>query len=183
MFQPVLEREYSDPAFNKAHLFTVDAHALQHSEEHGPRSKAFHLMRLCWLVTQGGNPSTRRVQRGGRAVHDARQRAYVHFPFLEPLARMFRTPLESPTGCMVGRALRCAPLPGGSRKLSGPALPNHEICGPASRGRLTVVSVLMAKTPQKHAERARAWGQSVWDAWSAHHAWARVQAQQWFERE
>jgi Family of unknown function (DUF5946) len=44
MFQAVLDREYSDPACGEARLFTADAHALQHSEEHGPRSNAFHLM-------------------------------------------------------------------------------------------------------------------------------------------
>lgn len=36
MFSALLEREYSDTAFGEAHLFTVDAYALQHSEEHGP---------------------------------------------------------------------------------------------------------------------------------------------------
>ena len=38
MFNAVLEREYSNPTFGEAHLFTVDAFALQHSEQHGPRS-------------------------------------------------------------------------------------------------------------------------------------------------
>jgi hypothetical protein len=82
MFQAVLEREYSDPAFGEAHLFTVDAHALQ--QEHGPRSNAFHLMRLCWLIEHGGNPGIRQVQTAGRAFYDAREEAYRHFPFLEP---------------------------------------------------------------------------------------------------
>ena len=137
MFNAVLEREYSDPAFGEAHLFTVDAHALQHSEEHGPRSNAFHLMRLCWLVEQDGNPGIRQVQRGGRAFYDAREEKYREFPFLDP---------------------------------------------PASRGELTIASVLKAQTPNEHAERARAWGQSVWVTWSKHHAWAREQVRQWFHR-
>jgi hypothetical protein len=137
MFNAVLEREYSDPAFGEAHLFTVDAYALQHSEEHGPRSNAFHLMRLCWLVEHEGNPSIRQVRRGGGAFYDAREQAYRHFPFLEP---------------------------------------------PASRGELTVVSVLPAQTPEEHARHARAWGQSVWQAWSAHHPWAREEVKQWFHR-
>jgi hypothetical protein len=137
MFQAVLEREYSDPAFGEAHLFTVDAYVLQHSEEHGPRSNAFHLMRLCWLVEHGGNPSIRQLRRGGGASYDAREEAYRHFPFLEP---------------------------------------------PASRGELSVGSVLTAQTPGEHKARARAWGQSVWEAWSAHHAWARAEVQEWFHR-
>jgi hypothetical protein len=135
MFNAVLEREYSDTSFGAAHLFTVDAHALQHSDEHGPRSNAFHLIRLCWLLEHGGNPSIRQVRRGRRAFSDAREQAYRDFPFLQP---------------------------------------------PASRGELTVVSVLMAQTPEEHAARARAWGQSVWEAWSAHHTWAREHVEQWF---
>jgi hypothetical protein len=86
MFNAVLEREYSDPFFGEAHLFTVDAHALQHSEQHGPRSNAFHLMRLCWLIERGGSPSIRQVRSGGRALYDAREESLRHFPFLEPPA-------------------------------------------------------------------------------------------------
>ena len=137
MFNALLEREYSIPAFGESHLFTVDAFCLQHSEQCGPRSNAFHLMRLCWLVEHGGNPSIRQVQKGGRAFYDARQQALRHFPFLEP---------------------------------------------PASRGELTVVSVLKPQTPEDHAERAQAWGKSVWEAWSDHHTWAREQVRQWFRR-
>jgi hypothetical protein len=123
MFNALLEREYSIPAFGEAHLYTVDAYALQHSEQHGPRSNAFHLMRLCWLLEHGGNPSIRQVRKGGRALYDVREQALREFPFLEP---------------------------------------------PAFRGELTVVSVLKAQTAEEHAERARAWGQSVWEAWSGH---------------
>jgi hypothetical protein len=135
IFNAVLEREYSDQAYGESHLFTVDAYALQHSEEHGPRSNAFHLMRLCWLLEHGGNPSIRQVRKGGRAFYDARDETYREFPFLQP---------------------------------------------PISRGELTVVSVVNAQTPEEHAERARAWSQSVWDAWSEHHAWARKQVSKWF---
>ena len=156
MFNAVLEREYSIPAFGESHLFTVDAFALQHSEQCGPRSNAFHLMRLCWLLEHGGSPSIRQVQRGGRAFYgardlftrvpsrpggsfsDAREQAFRHFPFLEP---------------------------------------------PTLRGELTVVSVHHAKSAEDHAERALAWGQSVWEAWSEHHAWARLQVGRWFLRE
>jgi hypothetical protein len=84
MFNSVLAREYSDPAFGENHLFTVDAYALQHSEQHGPRSNAFHLMRLCWLLEQGENPSIRQIRKGGRGFNNAREEQYKTFPFLEP---------------------------------------------------------------------------------------------------
>jgi hypothetical protein len=135
MFGAVLEREYRDPAYGEAHLFTVDAFALQHSEQHGPRSNAFHLMRLCWLLEHKGHPGIQRVRRESRAFDDAREKTYDTFPLLEP---------------------------------------------PPNRGELTVLSVLAAQTPREHAERSRAWGRSVWDAWSAHHAWARAQVREWF---
>lgn len=32
--------------FDDVHLMTIDAYALQHSEEHGPRSNASHLLPL-----------------------------------------------------------------------------------------------------------------------------------------
>lgn len=84
MFNAVLEREYRDPAYGESHLFTVDAFCLQHSEQCGPRSNAFHLMRLCWLVEHGGNPSIRQVRTKGRAFYDVREKALRHFPFLAP---------------------------------------------------------------------------------------------------
>lgn len=86
MFGAVLQREYSDPTFGAAHLLTVDAFALQHSEQCGRRSNAFHLMRLCWLVEHGGDASIQRVRKGGRAFYDAREELYDDFPFLEPPA-------------------------------------------------------------------------------------------------
>ena len=84
IFHTVLEREYRDPAFGEAHLFSVDAYALQHSEKHSPRSNAFHLMRLCWLVEHGGSASIRQAQRQGHVRHDSREESYRRFPFLEP---------------------------------------------------------------------------------------------------
>ena len=86
MFNTVLEREYSAPAFGEAHLYTVDAFCLQHSAQCGPRSNAFHLMRLCWLLEHGGNPSIRQVRAGGRAFYNAREQDYRDFPLLEPPA-------------------------------------------------------------------------------------------------
>lgn len=81
IFEEVLTREYSDPAFGAVHLLTVDAYALQHSEEHGPRSNAFHLMRLCRLLEHGGDPSI--GQRPLRKVGKAFEDQYRHFPNLE----------------------------------------------------------------------------------------------------
>ena len=138
MFNAVLEREYSNPAFGEAHLFTVDAFCLQHSAQCGPRSNAFHLMRLCWLLEHGGNPSIRQVRAGGRAFYNAREQDYRDFPFLEP---------------------------------------------PAIVGALTVISVLEAQNAEDHSARALAWGQSVWAAWSHHHAWAREQVRHWYDQQ
>ena len=54
----------------------------QHSEEHGPRSNAFHLMRLCLLVEHGADP---RIGAGPpRARAKAFESTLRRFPFLEP---------------------------------------------------------------------------------------------------
>ena len=81
LFEEVLTREYSDLAFGAVHLLTVDAYALQHSEEHGPRSNAFHLMRLCRLLERGGNPGI--GQRPHRKVGKAFEAQYHKLPTLE----------------------------------------------------------------------------------------------------
>lgn len=56
LFEEVLALEYSDLAYGAVHLLTVDTRALQHSEDHGPRSNTFHLLRLCVLLERGGAP-------------------------------------------------------------------------------------------------------------------------------
>lgn len=81
IFEEVLTREYSDPAFGAVHLLTVDAYVLQHSEEHGPRSNAFHLQRLCRLLEHGGNPGI--GQRPPRKVGKAFEQQYHELPDLE----------------------------------------------------------------------------------------------------
>ena len=81
MFNAVLERDYSDPVYGAAHLFTVDAFCLQHSEQCGPRSNAFHLMRLCWLVERGGNPSIRQAREESVPLPTLERRAFGSFPF------------------------------------------------------------------------------------------------------
>lgn len=37
-FYAILVREFSDPAYGAVNLLTVDAHALQHPEDHGSRT-------------------------------------------------------------------------------------------------------------------------------------------------
>lgn len=49
---------------------------------------------------------------------------------------------------------------------------------PASRGELTVVSVLAAGSASEHVAAVRAWARSAWHAWARHHptihAWATL---------
>jgi hypothetical protein len=138
MFDAVVVRDYSDAAFGEAHLFAVDAYALQHPEAHGPKANAFHLVRLCWLFEHGGDPSIRQIHHHHPhgPPNAVREQRYNAFPVLEP---------------------------------------------PARRGELTIASVLGAKTPGEHTARVRAWAQSVWEAWSSHHSWAREQATEFFK--
>ncbi len=82
VFDAILTQEYTDPAFAAVHLLTVDSYVLQHSEEHGPRSNAFHLMRLCLLLEHGGNPSI--GQRPPREVGKAFEERYKALPYLAP---------------------------------------------------------------------------------------------------
>jgi len=75
--------EQSDPAFAEVFLLRIDAYILQHSEEHGPRSNAFHLMRLCWMLEFGGSAVP-----GGSTLPNRKkfEEAYRLFPFLQPPA-------------------------------------------------------------------------------------------------
>lgn len=57
LFEKVLEREYSNPEYGAVHLLTVDCYALQHSEIHSPRSNAFHLLRLSFILHYGSLPA------------------------------------------------------------------------------------------------------------------------------
>ena len=78
LFEQVLALEYSDPAYGAVHLLTVDAHALQHSEDHGPRSNAFHLIRLCMLLEHDGDPGI------GQNLRWFQAQINGTLPFLEP---------------------------------------------------------------------------------------------------
>jgi hypothetical protein len=82
VFETVITREYTDPAFGAVHLLTVDAYALQHSEDHGPRSNAFHLIRLWLLLEHGSAPGL--GQGPSRVVAKAFEKHYRRFPFLDP---------------------------------------------------------------------------------------------------
>jgi hypothetical protein len=90
VFQEVCAREYTDMGFGAVHLLTVDAFCLQHCEECGPRSNAFHLMRLCNLLEGGGNPAI--GQRPPRKVGKALEERIREFPaLLAPPKRGSRT--------------------------------------------------------------------------------------------
>lgn len=80
VFHEVLAREYSDAAFAAVHLLTVDAFVLQHPEKHGPRSNAFHLLRLLWIVEHDGNPVIGKIE---PRIQEALKN-YRDFPYLEP---------------------------------------------------------------------------------------------------
>jgi hypothetical protein len=80
LFEDILTLEYSDPRYGAVHLLSVDAFVLQHSESHGPRSNAYHLIRLCWLLEGNGDP---RNGRGGPRLKSV-LKSYRSFPFLAP---------------------------------------------------------------------------------------------------
>ena len=82
VFEEVCALEYTNPPFGAVHLLTVDAYALQHSAERGPRSNAFHLMRLCLLLEHGHSPAI--GQRPPRDKSKAFERQYRGLPHLEP---------------------------------------------------------------------------------------------------
>ena len=83
LFAEVLALEYTDPSYAAAHLLTVDAHALQHSEDHGVKNNAFHLIRLCWILEHGGDP---RIGQGPRWLQ-VQFDGLPEVPALEPPAR------------------------------------------------------------------------------------------------
>jgi hypothetical protein len=80
LFERVLAKEYSDPAYGAVHLLTVDCYALQHSEAHRPHSNAFHLLRLGWILERDGNAKI------GKTELDFKRcaKGLRNFPFLDP---------------------------------------------------------------------------------------------------
>lgn len=63
-FGQVLIREYESPECGAVHLLSVDCYALQHSEDHSPRSNAYHLLRLCWVLFGGGSADIGQKDKG-----------------------------------------------------------------------------------------------------------------------
>lgn len=63
LFGEALAREYSDPVYGAVHFLTVDAYALQHAEQHGPSTNAYHLILPNIEVTPDG-PQTSPVPTG-----------------------------------------------------------------------------------------------------------------------
>jgi hypothetical protein len=63
LFSQIMALEYSDPAYGAVNLLAVDAHALQHPEDHGVKNNPFHLIRLYWVLEHGGAP---RLGQGSR---------------------------------------------------------------------------------------------------------------------
>ena len=80
LFGEILAREYGDPTHAAVHLMTVDCYVLQHCEDHGPRSNAFHLLRLGWLL-HGGDADIGQQKKGPMPFI---MKSYREFPFLEP---------------------------------------------------------------------------------------------------
>ena len=56
LFADLLALEYRNSAYGAVNLLAVDAHALQHPEDHGVKNNPFHLLWLCWLLEYGGDP-------------------------------------------------------------------------------------------------------------------------------
>jgi len=133
LLSEVLAREYMDPEYGAVHLFTVDAHALQHPEDHGYKNNAFHLVRLCYMLERGGSPAIGRGPRWLAPAFDGR-----------------------------------------------PDIPDLQ--SPAVRGAITVAHVHAVPNAEEHCAMARAWAESVWEAWSIHHDWARVWLKELWDR-
>lgn len=51
------ERARAEKIYAQAHLFSVDAHALQHPELHGQLSSRVHLLSLCLTLERGASAS------------------------------------------------------------------------------------------------------------------------------
>jgi hypothetical protein len=83
VFGDVLAREYSDPTgYGTVHLLTVDCYALQHSEDHSPRSNALHLIRLYWILFCNGDSDIGQKDKG--PIPYIMEKYYRDFPFLNP---------------------------------------------------------------------------------------------------
>lgn len=43
------------------------------------------------------------------------------------------------------------------------------------RGELTITDIIDSHSPEEHAAKVEAWGQTVWKSWQQHHSWASQQ--------
>ena len=82
VYDALRARDYSDPAFGAVHLLALRAYALQHPEEPGSRSNAYHLMSLCRMLEHGASPAF--GQRRPRQDAKAFESIYGNYPRLEP---------------------------------------------------------------------------------------------------
>jgi hypothetical protein len=80
-FGELQAREAMDPAYAAVHLLTVDSYVLQHSERHSPRSNAFHLLRIGWLLFGDGDPDVAQKDKGPIPYL---MKDYRNFPYLAP---------------------------------------------------------------------------------------------------
>lgn len=80
LFGEVLGREYGNLEYGAVHLLSVDCYALQHPEIHGPRSNAFHLLRLSFILHHGSSPAIGFQERRLGAIV---KRKYRDFPDLK----------------------------------------------------------------------------------------------------
>ena len=80
LFERVLKKEYSNPAYGGVHLLTMNCYALQHSEIHRKNSNAFHLLRLGWMLAREKDKKIGKTELDFRSyAKDLR-----NFPFLSP---------------------------------------------------------------------------------------------------
>ncbi len=84
LFEEMLAKEYSDPAYGAVHLLCVDAYSLQHPAGQGPRSCAFHLLSLQMALLHDADPAI------GRARSRLQRRMQIEnaVPQLEPPASL-----------------------------------------------------------------------------------------------
>lgn len=57
LLDQLAERARAEKSYAQAHLFSVDAHALQHPELHGRFSNHVHLLSLCLMLERGASAS------------------------------------------------------------------------------------------------------------------------------
>jgi hypothetical protein len=184
-FGQIMTLEYSDPAYGAVNLLAVDAHALQHPEDHGAKNNPFHLVRLCWLLEHGGDPRLGQGPRHGFLIKIG-WRLKSLLLGLRPSVRLRGRNVPSAQADGQPKALEARFQPLGNtvfmRKPWGPRWLQVQFDGnpeipvlepPAVRGKVTVVDVYGAASAAEHAERVHRGAKSVWEAWSAHHKWTR----------